>query len=138
MYVEYLEKLSTKTRHLYDSIWFKLGVSVTLFLFILLMTWLPTEAKIIKDAPGIEKPSISHTEPLRQKKYKKIGKLSQIQPKPVTKPVQASQAVFTSTQPTAPAGWYEYGWCTYGAWSLAPWVGRWGDAKTWDDMAHRS
>lgn len=35
----------------------------------------------------------------------------------------------------APAGWYDYGSCTYGAWLLAPWVGRWSDANTWDDMA---
>lgn len=35
----------------------------------------------------------------------------------------------------APAGWYEPGWCTFGAWKLAPWVGEWRDAKTWDEMA---
>lgn len=36
---------------------------------------------------------------------------------------------------TAPSGWYEAGSCTYGAWLLAPWVGRWSDARTWDNMA---
>jgi len=35
----------------------------------------------------------------------------------------------------APQNWYEAGSCTYGAQQLAPWVGRWRDAKTWDDMA---
>lgn len=36
---------------------------------------------------------------------------------------------------TAPSGWYEAGSCTYGAQQLAPWVGRWKNANTWDDMA---
>ena len=34
-------------------------------------------------------------------------------------------------------GVYEWGWCTYGAKQLAPWVGSWGDARNWDENARR-
>ena len=37
----------------------------------------------------------------------------------------------------APAGYYDWGWCTYGAWSLTGWAGPWGDAHLWDDNARR-
>lgn len=43
--------------------------------------------------------------------------------------------VSTQNTSTAPSGWYEAGSCTYGAQQLAPWVGRWKNANTWDDMA---
>jgi surface antigen len=46
-------------------------------------------------------------------------------------PVSTKKAVRT------PQNWFEAGSCTYGAQQLAPWVGRWKNAKTWDDMARK-
>lgn len=43
--------------------------------------------------------------------------------------------VATKKTATAPQNWYEAGSCTYGAQQLAPWVGRWKNANSWDDMA---
>ena len=64
------------------------------------------------------------------------------------KPVEAAQAVSSSaavnsaasvskTAKQAPAGYYQWGWCTYGAWQMTGWAGAWGDAKFWDDNARR-
>lgn len=72
---------------------------------------------------------IQPVEPLQAPELAKLPEVKQIpkpKPKTVTAPLRGSNA---------PAGWYQYGWCTYGAWKLAPWVGSWHDANTWDDMA---
>jgi surface antigen len=37
----------------------------------------------------------------------------------------------------APSGYYKWGWCTYGAWSLTGWAGPWQDAKFWASNAQR-
>ena len=41
----------------------------------------------------------------------------------------------SGSRSAAPAGWYQQGWCTYGAWLLAPWVGSWGNAHSWAAQA---
>lgn len=84
---------------------------------------------LVETAPEIHSPILS------------IEQLNQINT--LVKPIQAPETpeiaelelVPIYTGKPAPAGWYEPGWCTYGAWKLAHWVGQWGDAKTWDNMA---
>lgn len=72
-------------------------------------------------------------EPLQASTLQEIEPVEQVAV-PEPKPAQTSS---TSVRGGAPAGYFQYGWCTYGAWSLAPWVGAWGDAKMWDDNARR-
>lgn len=66
---------------------------------------------------------------LRCAKIKSLDKIA-VSDKATTKP-----SVNSGGFSVAPSGWYDWGWCTYGAWTLAPWVGQWADANTWDDMA---
>lgn len=90
---------------------------------------------IVETAPEIHTPVFNRDE---------LNKI--IQPMKPVEPIQAVEMaeLVQVPEPTpiapdrgsrAPAGWYARGWCTYGAWVMAPWVGRWKDAKTWDDMA---
>jgi surface antigen len=62
-------------------------------------------------------------------------------PKRVNTPQNTQSAVLTAVRTSngasAPSGYYKWGWCTYGAWSLTGWAGAWGDAKFWADNAHR-
>lgn len=38
---------------------------------------------------------------------------------------------------SAPVGYYDWGWCTFGAWSITGWAGAWGNAHSWDENARR-
>ena len=48
---------------------------------------------------------------------------------------KASKQPVNVSYTTAKPGYYRWGWCTYGVWTLAPWVGEWGDAHLWDNNA---
>ena len=55
------------------------------------------------------------------------------------KPVYVAPKTVSTSKPirNSSGGVYEWGWCTYGAKQLAPWVGSWGDARNWDENARR-
>lgn len=84
---------------------------------------------VLEAAPEIHSPILSR-EQLNQ-----IKTTVQTIQAPDMQEIAELELVPIYTGKPAPAGWYEPGWCTYGAWKLAHWVGQWGDAKTWDNMA---
>jgi hypothetical protein len=52
-------------------------------------------------------------------------------PKRISSPVTTQSTARTAVRGSkAPAGYYDWGWCTYGAQQLAPWVGGWSHAQS--------
>jgi len=72
-----------------------------------------------------------------EKPFYCIAKPSPISRENTVKQAQnPSYVVIDST--AAPVGYFKWGWCTYGAWSLTGWAGAWGNANMWDDNARKS